>query len=282
MASVLPMPTQSPISILLVDDDELSLRVLARRLAQEGFHTVTAASAPAAMDIMERQSFDLVLLDIDMPGMSGLDFLKQLRGNWRADATRVIMLSSNDDAATIKRCLTEGAADYLVKPFILSLARSRIESCLRAAGKQSPVAAGSAPANNREIRILVVDDDDLNRRLLTRQLMQQGFTVVEEGSGKGALQRLQDEPVDMVLLDINMPRRSGTQVLRDIRDNPKTSQMPVIMVSAVSDVETKLACIEAGADGYITKPIDMAQLMANVVSTLRVRALNDVEDIDLG
>jgi DNA-binding response OmpR family regulator len=282
MASVLPMQTQSPISVLLVDDDELSLKVLARRLSQEGFHTVTAASAPAAMDMMERQSFDLVLLDIDMPGMSGIDFLKQLRGNWRADATRVIMLSSNDDAATIKRCLTEGAADYLVKPFILSLARSRIESCLRAAGKQTPTGAGSAPASHSEIRILVVDDDELNRRLLTRQLMQQGFTVMEEGGGKAALQRLQDEPVDMVLLDINMPRRSGTQVLQDIRDNPKTSQMPVIMVSAVSDVETKLACIEAGADGYITKPIDMAALMANIVSTLRVRASNEVEDIDLG
>jgi len=275
------MRAESPISILLVDDDELNLKVLDRRLSQEGFLTATAASAPAAMDVMDRQVFDLVLLDIDMPGMNGIEFLKQLQRSQRADTTQVIMLSASNDPATIRLCLTEGAADFLVKPFVMALARSRIERCLRDAGKASPAAnAMDAPANG-DVRILVVDDDELNRRLLTRQLESKGFNVVSEESGKKALQRLRDEPVDLVLLDINMPRMSGTRLLQDIRGNTKTRHLPVIMVTAAADVDSKLACIESGADGYITKPVDMGLLMQSIASTLKVRALTDVEDIDL-
>lgn len=266
-------------SILLVDDDELNLKVLARRLSQDGFLVVMAASAAAALEIMDRQHFDLVLLDIDMPEVNGIELLKQIQNRPHSELTRVIMLSALDDSATIKNCLGHGAADYFVKPFVMSLARSRIERCLRETGKSS--GAANAARTNGDIRILVVDDDDLSRRLLTRQLTDNGFAAMGEESGELVLQRLQDGSVDLVLLDINMPQVSGTRLLKKIRNNPKTEHLPVIMVTAQDNIDSKLACIESGADGYITKPVDMGLLMQNIASTLKARSM-DIVDIDLG
>lgn len=267
----------SSASILLVDDDELNLKVLARRLSQEGFLVAMAASAPAALDIMDRQHFDLVLLDIDMPGMNGIELLKQIQNRRQADKTRVIMLSAHGDPATIKNCLGHGAADYLVKPFVMSLARSRIEQCLHATGKTSAADVGRANGGNR---ILIVDDDELSRRLLARQLTDKGFATLDEESGEQVLQRLANDPVDLVLLDIRMPQVSGIRLLKKIRSNPKTKHLPVIMVTAENNIDSKLACIESGADGYVTKPVDMSLLMRNIASTLKARAMDTI-DIDL-
>lgn len=268
----------SPASILLVDDDELNLKVLARRLLQDGYLVAMAATAAAALDIMDRQHFDLVLLDIDMPGMNGIELLKQIQKRPHADQTRVIMLSALSDPATIKNCLGQGAADYLVKPFIMSLARSRIERCLHQTGKTS--ATASASHTNSGIRILIVDDDELSRRLLMRQLTDKGFTALGEDSGEEVIERLKAEHVDLVLLDINMPRIPGTRLLKRIRNYPQTAHLPVIMVTAEDDIDSKLACVESGADGYITKPVDLGLLMQNIATALKARSM-DVVDIDL-
>lgn len=273
------MNAVSSASILLVDDDELNLKVLARRLTQEGFLVSMAATASAALATMDRQHFSLVLLDIDMPGVNGIELLKKIQNRPHSDQTRVIMLSALSDPATIKNCLEQGAADYLVKPFVMSLARSRIERCLLAAGK--PSRAVKADPQNIGTRVLVVDDDELSRRLLTRQLSDRGFVALGEEAGEEVMQRLNEHPVDLLLLDINMPQVSGIRILKRIRSNPKTQHLPVIMVTAEDNIESKLACIESGADGYITKPVNISLLIQSIASTLKARAMDTV-DIDLG
>jgi DNA-binding response OmpR family regulator len=266
-------------SILLVDDDELNLKVLSRRLSQDGFIVAMAASAAAALDILDRQHFDLVLLDIDMPGVNGIELLKQIQNRPHSYMTRVIMLSALDDPATIRNCLELGAVDYLVKPFVMSLARARIARCLRESGNPSSANAGRAD-NRARVRILIVDDDELSRRLLIRQLTDKGFAALGEGNSEKLLQRLQDDPVDLVLLDINMPQVSGIRLLKRLRNNPQTEHLPVIMVTAQDNMDSKLACIESGADGYIAKPVDMVLLMQSIGSTLKARDM-DVLNIDL-
>jgi DNA-binding response OmpR family regulator len=228
---------------------------------------------------MERQHFDLLLLDVDMPGMNGIELLKQIQNRKDLDKTRVIMLSVIGDSATIKKCLEHGAVDYLVKPFVMSMARARIERALHALGKSS--ATASVDRRNGDICILVVDDDELSRRLLIRQLTEKGFSAVGEENGESVLQRLKEGQIDLVLLDINMPHVPGTKLLQKIRSNPKTASLPVIMVTAEDNVASKLACIESGADGYLTKPVDMGFLLQHIASTIKARDL-DTGYIDLG
>ncbi len=126
----------------------------------------------------------------------------------------------------------------------------------------------SAPA-----RILVVDDTPLNVKLLADLLGAQGYDVLTASSGRQALALVEKEDLDLVLLDVVMPEMSGYEVCRKIRANAATGILPVVMVTALDPGEERIKGIEAGADDFLTKPINQAELLARVRSLLRVRDL---------
>ncbi|HLF48126.1 MAG TPA: response regulator [Methylomirabilota bacterium] len=126
----------------------------------------------------------------------------------------------------------------------------------------------SAPA-----RILVVDDTALNVKLLADLLGAQGYDVLTASSGRQALALVEKEDLDLVLLDVVMPEMSGYEVCRKIRANAATGILPVVMVTALDPGEERIKGIEAGADDFLTKPINQAELLARVRSLLRVREL---------
>lgn len=265
------------ISILIVDDDYLNRQVVSRRLTQEGYAFAMAASGTVALEMLARQRFDLVLLDVELPAMDGLETLKRIRANPAWSGMPVIMLSGHCEPKWVAACMAHGAADYLVKPLVMPLVRARIERCLQYRNWDS---RATPAASTAETRILVVDDDDLSCRLLTRQLKNCGCSASSVTSGETALEQLAREPFDLVLLDINMPKMSGNDLLRKIRSNDKTNRLPVIMVTAVTDLNTMLACIDDGADGYVTKPVDMTYLHNCIRSSLEIKKLG--ASFDLG
>ncbi len=122
--------------------------------------------------------------------------------------------------------------------------------------------------------ILVVDDLPQNVKLLDAVLSPRGFTVLSAGSGEDALELLSGQVPDLVLLDILMPGLDGYETCRRIRSNPLTSFLPVVMITA-SGNEQKVRAIEAGADDFITKPFDQAELLARVRSLVRVKRYHD-------
>ena len=123
-------------------------------------------------------------------------------------------------------------------------------------------------------RILVVDDLPPNVRLLEAILTPRGYEVVAANSGREALERVAAEPIDLVLLDILMPEMDGYEVCRALRADASTSFLPVVMITASGEQE-KLAAIEAGADDFIAKPFDQAELLARVHSLLRIKRYHD-------
>ncbi len=124
-------------------------------------------------------------------------------------------------------------------------------------------------------KILVVDDTPHNVKLLADLLTVKGYSVVTAASGPEALQRVETEQPDLVLLDVVMPGMSGYEVCRRIREDPATGILPVVMVTALDPGQERVKGLEAGADDFLTKPINQPELLARVRSLLRIKELYD-------
>ena len=126
-------------------------------------------------------------------------------------------------------------------------------------------------------RVLVVDDERLNRMLLRRAIEASGHKVVDASDGHEALARLADGPVDVVLLDLVMPGMDGYATLAAIKADPTLNHVPVIVVSGVDELDSVVRCIEMGATDYLTKPFEAAILGARLEASLAGKRVRDLE-----
>jgi diguanylate cyclase (GGDEF)-like protein/PAS domain S-box-containing protein len=124
--------------------------------------------------------------------------------------------------------------------------------------------------------ILIVDDERLNRRLLQVLLRHEGYVTRSAASGEEALASIADDPPDLILLDVMMPGLDGRQVARAVKADPATSKIPIIIVTAQTDREARLAALDAGAEDFLSKPVDRAELWLRVRNLLRLKRLSDL------
>ena len=129
--------------------------------------------------------------------------------------------------------------------------------------------------NPEQSKILVVDDIPLNRKLQKTYLESVGYQVVLANDGLEALQRIEEESPDLILLDVMMPKMNGFQVCRRVKSIENTRFIPIIMVTALNEIEDKVKGVEAGADDFISKPFNKLELLARVKSLLRIKHLHD-------
>ncbi len=125
--------------------------------------------------------------------------------------------------------------------------------------------------------ILVVDDDMLNRVVLSTNLAEQGYTVEMAENGRQALEMIGAQAFDVVLLDLVMPEMDGFQVLEQMKQDPVQREIPVIVISAVDEMDSIIRCIEMGATDYLPKPFDAALLRARLNASLANKRLRDIE-----
>jgi len=123
--------------------------------------------------------------------------------------------------------------------------------------------------------ILVVDDQPLNIELLEAYLVPQGYEILNAGDGEAALTTIGKKPVDLVLLDVMMPKIDGFEVCRRIKADERLRNIPVIMITALSEKEDRIKGIEAGAEDFISKPVDKGEVLARVRMLLKMKTLND-------
>ncbi len=258
------------LSLLLVDDQADMRELLARRLARDGFHVATAETGEGALEMMRVERYDLVLLDLQMPGLDGHATLARIMADPALRAAAVIMLTASSAREAVLRCLQAGAADYIVKPYDFIEMKTRIWRVAVARGLANVRRDDAGAIEVAAARVLVVDDQELNRTLLARRVQQIGHHPGVAAGGAEALARRRAEPHDLVLLDIQMPDMDGFEVLRTIREDEQLCGTAVMLVSALNDSATIARGYELGSDDYVTKPFSSVELKARMTICLAV------------
>ena len=138
---------------------------------------------------------------------------------------------------------------------------------------------GSEGAGSGEGRLLVVDDNAINRDLLSRQLARQGYIVLTASDGAEALELLRTQPVDLILLDVIMPGMDGVETLKHLKSDQRLQEIPVLMLSSLDEVDGALRCIDMGAEDYLSKPVKPAILEVRISANLELRRMRERERV---
>ena len=277
--SQLPTPDLSIVqhsSILVVDDDETNCRILIAMLGKWGVSVKTAKSAPEALAVLLRSNaegsqFDAVICDLQMPGIDGFGFVENIRQIPQLGKVPVLLLSSSAQPDERQRCKELGINAYLEKPFDPAELLETILGVLAASVEQkNPSTIARTPdvrqPERKAMKVLLAEDNAVNRTLARRLLEKHGHTVVLVENGREALEALEREAVDLVLMDIQMPEMDGLEATAAIREREKTTggHMPIIALTAHAMKGDREKCLAAGADEYLTKPIRTAELFEAV------------------
>src|SRR5215467_2604830 len=131
------------------------------------------------------------------------------------------------------------------------------------------------PSSTPASSLLVVDDNSMNRIMLSRYITKLGYQSILVENGRQALDKLQGESFDLVLLDVEMPEMDGYEVLEHLKAHPRLRDIPVIMISAVEELESVVKCIELGAQDYLPKPFNPVLLRARLTACLERKRLRD-------
>ena len=276
----LPAATLCGVRVLVVDDNATNRRILEQTLAGWEMRPTAVDGGPAALAALRaaRQAgaeFDLVLLDANMPGMDGFALAERIQGCPEVGGATVMMLSSAGQQRESARCRELGIAAYLTKPVKSSDLRRSIAAVLGATAPVAPArTAGPSGigASGRPLRLLLVDDNAVNRRLGAALLERRGHSVAVAENGELALAALAREAFDLVLMDVHMPVMGGFEATAAIRAQERATRvhLPVVAMTARAMAGDREQCLEAGMDDYVAKPIQAAELFA-VVERLTAR-----------
>jgi PAS domain S-box-containing protein len=254
--------------LLLVDDDTVTLQVLSKTLAPYA-RMRFARSGAEALKAVEAEPPDLLILDINMPGLGGLEVLAQLRARPASAQLPVILVTSASDEALEATALQIGAQDFIRKPFQPEVLVDRMRALLRLSTLRTRQPLGVEP---RSARILLVDDDPLAIESLRASLAPLGAKLTAAADGEQALAMMQADVPDMVLLDAQMPRLDGYAVCQAMQTDPVLAQVPVAFVSVHAEARFETLGFAVGASDFLAKPFKPDVLLARVRKLLQLRS----------
>jgi CheY-like chemotaxis protein len=272
--------------VLVVDDNLTNRRILTELLSRWHMRPTAAASAEEALallrrSVLRRDPFSLVLTDVHMPGTDGFRLAREIMGAPDLAEPLIMMLTSGEQRGDVAKCRELGVAAYLVKPIrraelsaaIVKVLASRPE--LESGSKALPLVLAPEVPIAAQLRILLAEDNEVNRHVATRILERQGHHVVSAEDGRKALAALNAGTFDVVLMDVQMPEMDGLSATRTIREREKetSAHIPIIAMTAHAMTGDRERCLEAGMDDYISKPIDARSLL-NLVEKHRPHLVN--------
>ena len=275
--------------VLVVDDIETNVKLLAVRLSLEYFEVLTAMNGPEAMAICERGGCDVVLLDVMMPGMDGIKVCRRLRAAPPTAHLPIVLVTALDEPADRVRGLEAGADDFLTKPIDEMALVARVRSLSRlkysidelrnraahsaAVGMAPPVDALGAGAFEGG-RALLVDDRRISFERIVRALTPQVDVILSEDP-REAVARAGEENVDLIIVSLGLSAYDGLRLCSQARSYQPTRNLPILLVADRDDRERVLRGLEIGVNDYVMRPIDRNELMARVRTNIRQKRYAD-------
>ncbi|WP_285009358.1 response regulator [Pedobacter faecalis] len=266
--------TNQPRKVLLIEDQEVQSEILARQLQQREAEVYPAYTGKEALELLSQHAFDCIILDLKLPDISGFDLLDQIKA--KAQQVPVVINTSmelTDDQMTRILKYTDALVlkssksnDRIIDEISLFMNKLDATDKFPSSTKhQQPVSTLEKALKNK--KILIADDDMRNIFALSSALQGYELQIAIAHNGVEAIRKLKDHPdTDLVLMDIMMPEMDGYEAMRTIRADKTYERLPIIALTAKAMKSDRDKCLEAGANDYISKPVDIDKL----VSMLRV------------
>ena len=256
---------------LLLDSDEKSRSHLAKMLKAKGMNIAEASSAEEAEKSMAENHWQCLVMDIELPDNSGLEFLQKLKDKMGDNMPSIVIHTDKKLTGEDQKALQKYTRALVMKgDYASERVMDEVSLFIHSIEKAAPddVKQAAETVNNNSLeghKILLVDDDLRNTFALSKGLQAFGLEVVIADNGQNALDKLdEEEGIELVLMDIMMPVMDGYEAMTKMREIDRLKEMPVIALTAKAMSDDKARCIDAGANDYMTKPVDIDQLVAMI------------------
>jgi two-component system sensor histidine kinase/response regulator len=264
------------LQILIVDDNATNRKILHEMCANWRMNPVAVASAQEALEAISAaaargEQYDLIITDACMPGTDGFTLAQKIRESDDIEPTLVMMLSSIDRQIGVEQCEKLGIKSYLTKPIKQSDLFDAIASVLdlSVTHEENVSSATQRFPQIQPLNILLAEDSLANRKLALGLLNRWGHRVTVATTGQEALDALEKEEFDLILMDVQMPEMDGLTAARAIREREQATgrrRIPIIAMTAHAMKGDRERCLEAGMDDYVSKPIrpfDLASVLSH-------------------
>jgi two-component system, sensor histidine kinase and response regulator len=264
-----PKPHLGGYRVLIADDNAGNCLALSEVVRTWGMVPVAAADGLAALEAMESAQsqgnpFSLALLDHQLPGLDGGTLAGRIRDDSNLKDTKILILTSADNRDALTRSEQVHVEGRLLKPVrpseLLSVTLAILESKAIKPSAVPPLIEIPEPA--RSLRILLAEDNLINQKLALRLLEKRGHSVLLAGNGQEALSLLETNAVDLILMDLQMPEMNGIEATKAIRGGVRygARRTPIVAMTACAMASDRQRCLDAGMDGYLSKPVRAADL----------------------
>lgn len=275
--------------VLVVDDVAANVKLLEARLSAEYFDVLTAFSGTQALQILQSERVDVVLLDVMMPTMDGFEVCRLIKANPKAMHVPVVMVTALDQTSDKVHGLEAGADDFLTKPVddialitrVKNLARLKTlndEMLLRmATGAEIGLLPGLMAEwskADRPGRILLVEDQERVARRVLATLADTHHVDVESRVQDG-LQRLTDAAYDLLIVSLNLAEADGLRLCSQARSLDRARHLPIIVLVQPGDDARLLRALDLGVNDYLARPVDRNELLARVRTQIRRKRYSD-------
>ena len=276
--------------VLVVDDILPNVKLLEAKLSSEYYDVLTATSGEEALMRVEKDSPDLVLLDVMMPGMDGFEVCRRIKNNPLVAHIPVVMVTALTDAQDRVRGLEAGADDFLSKPVNDTALMARVRSLVRLKmtidewrvrentasqlgvndGEMNPM---KEPVENANI--LVIEDQSFEADKITDTLQRDNDNVTLAESGAKAMELAATRDFDVIVVSLNLKDEDGLRLCSHLRSNERTRAIPIMMIATEEDLDRIAHGLEIGAHDYVMRPVDRNEFLARTRTQVRRRRFQE-------